>query len=375
MKRYIMEKSTKLMLFCILLTLLMFGFSCGKDRSSAKRSSTAYLTGTEGLTLRLLPNAPPAVVYNGDEFEFLIEVYNRGGFPNEYTKDLFGGMMIELPLEAKLYVSGLDTTYFPIFQGYDYSNNLCDPRPESTGCTIAPDLYGKDPYNSLGNSELMTIKAKADLRGIPTSMEQKYKVEVCYKYVTYANPSVCIDPDPFTQRIENEICSPHDVTLTSQAAPIAITRIEQETTSSKTKFRIYIRNLGRGFPYSLVESIKGEKICPDFDYEDINKVRLSSVYVSNIEITQTCRPLTPEGEIRLINNEAVITCEFCHGNKGTGLAPPTNPFTTNYVYGGSPIVCVPDAAKGLSAYETPIRIVLGYGYYDSIQGSLRILQN
>ncbi len=358
--------------------LLLFITSCGsRDRKPGR--SVDYMVGTEGLYVRTLPNAPPPIIHNLDEFEFLIEVSNRGGFPNEYTRDLFGMRSSPYQLDAVMYVTGLDTTYFPIFQGYDYANNPCDPRPERGGCRISPDLYGKDPYNTLGNQELLTVKAKVDLKGIPSSMEQKYKVELCYKYVTYANPSVCIDPDPYTQRVENEICTPHDITLSSQAAPIAITRIEQDTTSSKAKFRIYIRNVGRGFPYTITTPLMATQtgmVCPDFDYEEINKVLLSQVMVSNFDITQSCRPLSNTGEIRLINGEAVINCEFCLANvQNTGADMfISDPFTTKYTAGAGFVDCGP-LESGIAAFETPLRIVLGYGYYDSTQGSIKILQS
>ena len=157
----------------------------------------------------------------------------------------------------------------------------------------------------------------------------------CYGYATFTSPLVCIDPQPMSQH--RKACTPRDMSLTSQGAPVAITRIEQESTRKKSIFTIHIKNIGKGDIIHWGEMA----LCSPYSKSGIltsknkNVVQGFEVRIENQGLECTPR----DKKIRLNQNgEGIITCMY-------------NLQYTNLQ----------------SAYQTPLIIEFWYGYMQTEQ--------
>lgn len=277
----------------IMILILLASTGCSGSGVSTKNNQKDIYTGTTGMTMNFMANAPPSKVYSGDSMEVVVELKNKGVYPDS---DSFVG---------KLEISGFDKA--AINGNWDGGN------------VIPPRLRGKTQYNQEGGYETMTYKAE-DIR-VPFDYD-KYSTDIvintCYKYRTIASPTVCIDPSPYKLVQEKKVCTIGDKSLGSQGAPVAVDRIEQEVSSDKLYFRIYIKNVEGG---SVILDDQYDD-CPfNLKHEDIDKVVVSAML--SHDASPSC---TPRGDVydpvRLVNGQGAIFCAFSKpGTESAYLAP------------------------------------------------------
>ena len=300
----------------LLIFILLFSSACsrtGKIRTN-KNIDEEYHKGTKGLEIGFMKNAPPDKVYEGDNLEVVVELKNKGAYPDT---DSFVG---------KLELSGFDQA-------------AINGRWEG-GNTIPPRLQGKSQYNDEGGYETKTYKDSDGVK-VPFGYD-KYETDVmvtsCYKYKTIASPTVCIDPDPHSPVQEDKVCEIKDKSLGSQGAPVAVDRIEEEVSSDKIYFRVFVKNVGGGSVILPDKYIK----CPfDLEHQDMDKV------VVRAKLSHDASPrCSPQGTIndpvRLINGRGSMFCSF--SKPGTD-----------------------------SAYLAPLQIEVDYVYSDSISKKIEIV--
>jgi hypothetical protein len=305
-----MKKIGVILGFILLIGLI----GCGQGPSE-QYVKDDYHTGTQGIEISFINNAPPLRVYEGDNLDISIEVKNKGAYPEGET------------FQGKLELSGFDPN--SIKGSWDGGNG------------IPTDLEGKSQYNPEGGYEVMSYKNR---NGVHVPFDADYYepriiVHSCYKYSTIADPIVCIDPDPYSLVEEDKVCNIHDVSVGGgQGAPIAVTRVEEEVGSDQIYFRIYVSNMGGG----SVMLPGAYNDCPfDVELEDLNKV------VAKVKLPYDASPdCSPKGTssdpIRLTNGAGYIFCKF---NK-----PASD-----------------------SAYTTTLNVELDYTYSDSISKQIKII--
>lgn len=297
---------------CIVLLLVFTG--CGKGPST-QNIKEDYHTGTQGIEISFIANAPPSRVYEGDNLDLSVELKNKGAYPAGKN------------LQGKLEVSGFDPA--SIRGSWDGGN------------TMPTGLEGKSQYNPEGGYAVMTYK---DRSGVHVPFDADYYepnilVHSCYKYETVADVMVCIDPNPYDVVQEKKVCNIHDVSISSgQGAPIAITKVEEEVGSDKVYFRIYVSNSGGGSV--MLPSAYSD--CPfNVDLEDLDKV--SAKIKLPYDASPDCNPKgTASDPIRLTNGQGYIFCKF------------SKPAAT-------------------SAYTTSLNINLDYVYSSSISKQVKIV--
>lgn len=321
-------KLKKRFVFAVFLILIFLISGCG-TKKDAKKSLEEIRIGTDGIVATFLPNNPPSkiVVEEGAEnkFDVVMELKNKGAYPQpEETSGDWG-------FQGSLYLSGYDPKIIEFTPKEGKPDNLGDMR-----------LEGKSTINPNGGQDILSFEGKIKSENLNV---QKYEPTLlatsCYRYMTVAGPSVCIDPNPYSTVKENKVCTVHGLALSSQGAPIAITKIDEEAFSTKTQFRITIKNVGGGDALRTAEE-SFSKCKPSeagmLGREDIDKVFVSSVKISDKELQ--CWPFIDsslkgtQGTIRLINGEGSIICELPERD-----------------YGDSK-----------TAYTTPLKIQLRYGY-------------
>ena len=169
----------------------------------------------------------------------------------------------------------------------------------------------------------------------------------CYQYTTFADPIVCVDPDPANDY--RKVCTPRSRTWSSQGAPVAITSIEQENTPKKIVFRINVRNVGGGQVY---DAGKLEKCSPYYPGR-VTPEDLNVVYLGDVRIGQT--------GLKTRSQAGGMSCY----PEVIRLDPKTKSGSTTCTY---PI----EHTEMKSAYETPLVVELWYGYSKTYKKDIQI---
>ncbi len=274
-----------------------------------------YRTGSEGLQLNFVDRLPPTRLYDTEDFNGLVEVRNKGAGAVGTAGD-------------RVYLYGFDPR---IITGIP-----------STGVQI-PGIEGKTQFNLDGGYD--TVGFKGVIRRITG---ERYPVTLfasaCYGYDTQATGNVCVDPDPFSASLRPKVCTPTNVGLGTQGAPVAVTSIEVEPRPQKAAFRIVVQNVGGGTPFRFGGEYL-QKCSPyaqfGLEYNEEGYVRLDDVLLGEQSIKATCRPLD-NGHVRLDSGRGVVYCEA--------------------------------AVSGTSAYTTPITVKLRYGYRSIISKTFEVVK-
>ncbi len=180
----------------------------------------------------------------------------------------------------------------------------------------------------------------ADIKSWPPGLDE-FSTDLlltnCYGYVTYASPLVCIDPMPHTE--QQKTCTAKTITMSSQGAPVAVTKIEQENTRKKSIFTIHIKNVGSG---DVINWQNIERCSPYYPGALLSKHK-NVVYTPKlIKIENQVLDCNPEGTVRLDENgEGIIVCTY----------------ELEYI-------------NLQSAYKTPLIIEFWYGYQETDRESI-----
>ncbi|MBI2101537.1 hypothetical protein HYT53_02900 [Candidatus Woesearchaeota archaeon] len=341
-----MVKLGKKALFAAFFVVLVLISACGKvGKSSTTKTLEELRVGTEGLAMSFLPNNPPERIHvekgadsELNRFDVVMEVRNKGAYP-EFGE---GSGFEPFGLHGKIYLGGYDPNILDFFE----------PKPPIEDLS-RKTLEGKTSINPNGGLDFATFKGRVIAENLNVEKyEPVIQATACYEYQTTANPSVCIDPNPYSTIKEKKVCEVKDTALSNQGAPVAVTAVNEEAFATKTQFRITIKNVGNGDvlkPYVL-----GEDKCNPFgdsklQREDVDKVYLINVKVSNKPLQ--CSPFvdgqvkSQSGFIKLIqNSEGSIICEL-----------PRNEYSSSK-----------------TAYITPLEIKLSYVYRTTIEKKIQI---
>jgi len=303
----------KIILLAILSVILSLSLSSCTNNTS--NTPNQIHIGSQGVELNFMTGNPPSSVYKGEQLNIILEVKNKGAYPN--TQENVGQLF-----DGKIYLYGYDTT-------------LIDSFPAKQ---LPSDLYGKDEFNTEGGYATMNfLSQNVNLPQGADSLPTEIQAAVCYRYQTIASPTVCIDPDPYTNKIKNKPCNINQVSMTStQGAPVAVTSVQEDVLQDKIKFKITVSNVGGGL---IVEQNNINKCPANLDY-----LNTDIVYVSG-EISNSNIYCTNNGQLKLRNGIGTILCD---ANK---------------------------PVEEISAYRTPLKIKLDYGYTKNIKTSLRIVNN
>jgi hypothetical protein len=121
-------------------------------------------------------------------------------------------------------------------------------------------------------------------------IEQHIMMTNCYMYTTFAAPTVCIDPQPYSTN--RKVCHPSISKWSNgQGSPLAISHVRQENTPRTAVFHIEVANVGPGHVW---DPGKLEKCSPYYPggakSADLNTVWIGDVRIGNTQLT--CTPRT-----------------------------------------------------------------------------------
>lgn len=301
------KKST--ILFTVFVALLFLVSCSGLSRSRGQVTPYTFHTGTQGMVLEFLPGSPPDRLYEGDPLSIVVKYANKGVYTVE------GGM---------LYVSGYDRSYIPL---------VPDQQPFNA--------EGKSVYNPEGLVSSIAEFSAGAVAAPPyvDVFPQTFKVTACYKYRTEASADVCIDPDPLRIQPEDKVCIIHDASISSQGAPVAVTRVEEDAAKGRVQFKVGISNVGGGMVIaSSAGSVPLDRCQADLRQDEIDKVEISA------ELSGRPLDCTPR-QVRLINGQGIAFCSL---------------FLSDY--------------QSQEAYQTTLNIYLDYGYRNSIAKRVDVMK-
>jgi hypothetical protein len=221
---------------------------------------------------------------------------------------------------GKLFLTGYDRLYIPI------------ENPELE----IYDFEGKTEYNPTGAYK--TEEFKSYNLYMPEGvdrLDQQFIVTSLYDYETIATPIVCIDPNPYQPvKIGGRTCIPNTVVLSGgQGAPVAVTGVDVQSGNGRVFFKISVANVGDG---SVI--LEGENSPFGLSFDKINRVYY------DVTLGGLHGKCNPENPLRLASEGATIQCDFF----------------------------IPAEQK--SAYQTPLRIGLRYGYVSEISTTVQLLR-
>jgi hypothetical protein len=293
-----MRKELLILSFCFILI-----YSCGP--SDNPYDNLDYRSGTQGLEVVFATDAPPSKVYSGSFLNMVLEVKNKGAFNIENTN-------------AKVYLTGYDPTAIK-FEGFDNKNKYKK--------IMVPETIGKNAYMPDGGYNIIQVK-ESDKVSVPFGESYKPKImaSTCYKYYTLASPTVCVVSNP-ESILKDKVCKPDTITMSSQGAPVAVTKVEEEVMQQMLNFIITVENVGNG---KVIDQNKLNN-CPfNLEHSDLNIVDIGVEMSGGGEVV--CTP--GDKRVRLVNGKGVIFCKI-------------------------PI-------EMQTSYTTPLLLTLNYGYSSSI---------
>jgi hypothetical protein len=312
-------------------TLLLFllggctGTSVGSGCSIGGGTPTQGVSsGSKGLTMEFVDGLPADSYLLTGETEpisIFVNIKNEGRFPEEGEDYLGGGIV---------YISGFDSSIIKI---------------DKTGQDLKDvKLSGLSQYNPYGTVYLAQFQGNILSKSMQVNnYEPNIQATVCYPYITKAGPNVCIDPNP-NDNTRDKVCTVQSQSLSSQGAPVAVTKVEQEASSTKMQFKIYVNNVGGGDVLKS-DSLGRCGVSADLTGDDLDEVKLESISVSSTDILASCKAYADKNNIiKLFNGAGSVVCSIDKSSY----------------------------ADANNAYSTLLTINLSYGYRSSISKKIKI---
>ena len=335
-KKYHLKQYCKLALCLLLLIALLSLSSCNGTNNGSRVTTTNYYSGIGGLEFKFLDQAPQAEVYENSRFVVGFIVENAGA--SDVAEMNYGILSIGFD---PFYIDASEITSANDIQGG--SNSVVFSGIQ---------LVGRSQLNPSGESTFISFpgfKTRA-IMGQIESPSTQLLASLCYPYTTIFSGVVCVDHSLAGQDLRQQVCYQKALDLSSQGAPVAITRIdvENQPTSSDLEssivrpvFTIHVQNKGTGSVLSpVVGSANLDRVCSfqDITRQDFNTVNIEAVLSASTSLTCTPNP------VKLINDEGISRCE----------------------------VNDEDLIIGSHNYETPLNVKLSYVYQSAISKKIDI---
>jgi len=301
----------------LITSILLLLAACVPGGFTQSRAVPDYHTGTKGLELNVLPNAPPPTTYEGDTIPFVVEAHNQG------ATDVDGGV----------YALGIEET-------------IVETADDRTGTF---DLSGRNEFTPEGGKTRHSFALKTrPLDPQTETYTTTISYTACYPYQTTGSATVCIDPDILNEQ-RNKPCKPGSASMGSgQGAPVSIGKIESRMLTHQDK----------------------TKIIPEFTISLSNAQRGVVVATSETERACSSQPLTPNtiGVVQVTGQlgDQQLTCQPRADEKARAATVKLGTGTT--------IRCtLPEGVpKTRGTYTTILQIAIDYGYTTTISKQVQI---
>jgi len=333
----LLVKMKKNILLILLILLFLFGCTSKKKYEPTITSKDIY-SGREGLSMEFFENAPPKEIFEKSILPIGLRLDNKGAYNIQN-----GYLSISLERDYMFLTEAS-------LKSINDMVNFRDPEH------ITFDLRGKAIEHPKGDQEVITFAAETkDLN--KTDPQSEYhdsliSITSCYKYQTKAVETVCVDTDVYGFKARGKKpCEVKTLTLSSQGAPVAVTKIESEMLPGgdtvNPRFVISVKNVGNG---EVVKDNLVEAACSSesIDYQGWNNINIKA-YISTMdeENKLDCDTVkegkNDDGTLILKKGEGSIRCTHEEG-----------------------------FSEEEGVFSSPLYIILDYGYTDTISEDVKI---
>ncbi len=298
----------KILLFLVIFSLFLA--SCTMSGSPFGRGGYSftdvdYFTGTQGLKLSFLEQAPPEKVFEGAPLDVQILVENKGAFDivDNYTASF---KITFDSLEMLKQTGNYEESIEPAYTGLQiYGKSPSYPDGENYY------LFGQDNefYYAATQKDSLSFNAKPIVANFEKNTATFYAT-TCYPYKTYFSDDICIDKDPQNIDPRRKVCQAEDHSYSKgQGAPVAITAVETNMVPKGTyvlpQFVIHIEHNGRGIvsDFDVINDQQLIGVCGDVTSETVNALRIDA-YLGQDKLV--CFPEI----VRLREGEAEPVCKL-----------------------------------------------------------------
>ena len=319
----------------LILVLFLIGCTTGTTKTTTKDIDVRV--GFAGLVMEFLKNTPPQKVFEGDVFPVIIKVRNTGAFSLKDNDKSILSLGIEKDYTKKVEL-------------------LAGGKIEEVKENAASfNLEGKSAINQKGEEEVISYNIQAG-KVDPQSEAHPSTViaTLCYPYQTISESTVCIDTDISNIRPGKKVCKLQDIVFNNgQGAPVAVTKVEMQILPSQEsqqspqgygiivpQFLIYVENKGQG---TVIRKESSNEFCTQSGttHKNLNIVYVDA-YLSNQKLKcqlEATEGTSFPGHVKLKDKKDIIWCS----NK--------------------------EGIPAQDTYLTPLKIVLSYGYTQSISAN------
>ncbi len=322
-------------LFQILnLFIIIFVIGCTSVSSGNQKEINVHV-GYEGLSMDFVKNTPPAKVFEKGEFPVYLIIKNSGAFSikdsNANVMNAYVNLGVEKDYTSK--VTLLENERIQKLSGINAASFKID---------------GKSNVNPIGDEQVISFNVVAG-KIDPQSEAHPSAVTatLCYPYQTILSSTVCIDSDISNLRPEKKVCQVKDlITSGGQGAPVAVTKIEMSMLPTQSisgqpqkiipQFLIYVENVGKGLVIRK-EAVNDFCTKSEGKHEDLNAVYVSAELSGKQLYCQIGDREKVPVHIKLKDKKDIVRCTLREGIESVQ-----------------------------SAYLSPLKITLDYGYTQSI---------
>ena len=273
---------TRLILFFLLTATFVAGCDIIPGNDGQGEKPEPSIQGKDGLVMEFFDNAPPerlladfSIKDNKVNIGVLIE--NRGAFNLNCSEDPCGYFFIDGGKYVTPKSSVEEECVTPETQEPENTRSLADALRSSNADTI---IRGRLSQRSGGR---VAIETSACLGNLGETTSATIFANICYPYKTFLSSSVCVETAHYS--VQNKVCNPEPLVFSSQGAPVAITRIEQDSIIQgnliKPRLKIFIRNIGGGFVIKEGDDNLKGACTPKGNTQDIiGKVKIEEASLS-----------------------------------------------------------------------------------------------
>ncbi len=306
-----MRKNSNVLLLLVAISILVAGCQLigGKERGGIPDSSSAF-EGREGLALSFFKDAPPEKLIPNSEFRIAVLLENKGAadISCDDNPESCGFFLVF----SKEPITGIT----PPTGNLKDALEVIDDRPR---------LLGKESYISGGRAamELAANSGEPDETTMST-----VTVNACYPYKTSLSASVCVQTAHYTVPDANRACRLSALSFSSQGAPVAVTKIEQESILSgeyvKPRLKIYVSEVGKGTvlagdTQSLKEACKSETANIK---EIVGKVTVTEATISGAPLNCQGKTITLTGTTKKDYMECLLEDSIFNAGASNNMVAP-----------------------------------------------------
>jgi len=330
--------------YIIIVILILFITSCTSKTSGTKTKEIDVRVGFNGLVMEFLKNTPPQRAFEDSTFPVIVKVKNNGAF----SLDRNNKAILSLGVE-KDYTKSVQLIEGGRVGRLGGSDNIA-----------SFNLEGKSKINTKGEEEAISYSVRAGKIDPQSEVHTSTVTAVlCYPYETILDSAVCVDTDVSNIIPGKKVCKVQDLTLgNGQGAPVAVTKVEvsmlpaqsdeqdntqQDTQKIVPQFLLFIENRGQG---TVIKKESTGEFCikSGTTHKNLNII-LVSAFLGKEELD--CTPKDNDNKdvnyalVKLKDKKELARCTL---KKDSTII-------------------------SQDAYLSPLRIMLSYGYTQSISAN------